>query len=388
MRQLLLFLATLLVVALAASPALALEERSGATAGVAAGETVDDDLLLTGSVVTVAGHVTGDVYAFGQTVSITGVVDGDVFAAAQQVTVNGTVGGSARAAGALVSVGGRVGRNLLGLGQQVVLAPTGEIGGNTLLAGETAQIAGRVAGNLEAQAATLQIDPMARIGGNLRYSSRDAISLPEGVVGGTVTYRQPDWATQPPAQPEPLNGLFNWFGLAWLVGSVIAGLALLWLFPAAGRRFVAEVRGRPVHSLVLGIAALVVLPVALVIAGLTVVGLPLALLGLGGYLAGLYLGWLLVGFSVGAWLAGLLRGPGRPADGWLLAAGLAVLYLLTHIPVLGPLVTFVGLALGLGGLLLVLYTWRRPAPATTAQPAVVAAAPPSPGVGEPMPSAR
>ena len=118
----------LLVVA-APTAALGAEVRTGTSAVVAPGETVDDDVFASGQSVTVAGRVTGDVFAMGQTVAVTGTVDGDLIAAAQQVIVDGAVNGDVRAAGAVVTVNGRVGHSLTSAAQQVsptrVCAQTG-----------------------------------------------------------------------------------------------------------------------------------------------------------------------------------------------------------------------------------------------------------------------
>src|SRR2546430_11844360 len=94
------------------SAAMAAEVRNGASAVVAPGETLNDDLFASGQTVTVAGRVTGDVYAAGQTVVVTGTVDGDLLAAAQQVVVDGPVNGNVRAAGAVFQVNGHLGRSV------------------------------------------------------------------------------------------------------------------------------------------------------------------------------------------------------------------------------------------------------------------------------------
>ena len=89
------------------------------------------------------------------------------------------------------------------------------------------------------------------------------------------------------------------------------------------------------------------------------IGLPVAFLLGAGYLGGMLVGWLFLALAAGSILVGLVR-KGRPwHPSWAFLLGLVVLYVLTRLPFLGGLVTFVGLSFGLGAFLIALYrTWR------------------------------
>src|SRR5690349_11773490 len=63
-------LLALLVLVVAAAPAAAFEQRAGPSVAVGPGETIDDDLVATGTDITVAGHITGDLYAFGRSLTV------------------------------------------------------------------------------------------------------------------------------------------------------------------------------------------------------------------------------------------------------------------------------------------------------------------------------
>ena len=101
------------------------------------------------------------------------------------------------------------------------------------------------------------------------------------------------------------------------------------------------------RTLAAGFVALVVMPVAMVAAALTIVGIPLAIAALFLYLLVLYSADL----AVAAWLGGLLA---PPADdslfefGKSLAAGLAVLAAVALVPFIGPPAGVVALLLGIG----------------------------------------
>src|SRR5207247_4127364 len=107
-------------------------------------------------------------------------------------------------------------------------------------------------------------------------------------------------------------------------------------------------RQQPVHTFGLGLLALCAVPLAAVLIGITLVGIPLAFVVVALYWLGLMLAWpalgLVVGTEVARWVR---RGQPLPVLG-LLAIGLIVLHLLTHVPVPGGAVAFLGFMFGLG----------------------------------------
>ena len=344
------------------SAALAAEVRNGSAAVVAPGETLDDDLFATGQTVTVAGRVTGDVYATGQTVVVTGTVDGDLFAAAQQVVVDGTVSGNVRAAGPVITVNGHVGRSISGLAQQVNISSSGRVDGSLLAAAETIstfgpvgrgitagggtlQLGGPVGGKALVWAKNLSIGPNTRIAGDLVYHSESRAEIPNGAVAGRVQY-DPIQREQP--QTPLLNGLFDFGGLIWLFGSAIIGALAIIFAPRASARAVELGRQQPLLTFGVGLLALCVVPLVALLIGVTLVGIPLALAVTMLYWCGLLLAWPALGLVVGTELARFARrGEPIPVLG-ALVAGLIALHLVTHVPFVGGLVAFLGLAFGLG----------------------------------------
>jgi cytoskeletal protein CcmA (bactofilin family) len=357
-----------------APPVQAMEFRTGDAVTVPAGTTIDDDLFITGQTVTIAGQVNGEVFAFGQTVSVTGAIQRDLIAAGQQVTVDGTVGGDLRAAGQQLAVDGRVDGNATTAAQTMLLGRQGTISGSLLGAMQTLNLLGPVGRNvtvgagtlalgstvgrdLTAHVETLTADPSASIAGRLDYTGPQESALPAGVAAGGVQFHlaeRPEQAREP-ARDNPFGGMSTFFGLVWLIGSIILGVLLVHYLPDFAAGTAAQIQEHPLPSFGIGILALCVAPAALFFVAITLIGLPAAFLGGLAYLPGMYLGWLLLGLALGAWLV-TLAGRGRaqaPAvdPRWLVVLGLVVLYVVTHLPFIGGLVWFVALCLGLGALL-------------------------------------
>jgi cytoskeletal protein CcmA (bactofilin family) len=383
-----LVLACALLVLAVPSAAMASEVRSGTSAVVAPGETLDDDLFATGQTVTIAGLVTGDVYASGQSVVVTGAIDGDLIAGAQQVVVDGTVNGNVRAVGAVVTVNGHVARSVTSLAQQVNISTTGRVDGSVLAAGETisafgsvgrgitagggtVQLGGPVGGTVKTWAQNLSLAPSTRIAGDLEYYSENQVGAPSGTIAGQVQFHQVKREQQ---QPPVLNGLFDFGGLIWLMGSAILGALAIVLAPRASARAVELGRQQPLATFGLGLLALFAGPLAAVVIGITLVGIPLALAIAILYWLALMLAWPALGLVAGTELARWARrAEPLPVLGSLVV-GLIALHLVTHVPVVGGLVAFLGLAFGLG---LIVQSFRRgrrpPEPVRAAVPVAMPA---------------
>jgi hypothetical protein len=117
-------------------------------------------------------------------------------------------------------------------------------------------------------------------------------------------------------------------------------------------------RARPLQVFFPGLIALIGVPIGIVIAGITIIGLPIAVVVGALYVAALLLATPAVGLVLGAEVARWIGREQTPILG-LLVFGLIVLHLIDHVPVLGPLVGFLGLAFGLGLLAQGVRPWAR-----------------------------
>ena len=333
----------------------------------AASLQVGGDRLAAGMDVSVADSVAGDLMATGAAVSVSGPVGGDFLSAGGSVTASGPVAGSVRAAGGEVTVAGSVGRNVTLAGGSVRLAPGGRVEGNAYLAGgeiviegtvagqvrvsgQTVRVLGRIDGPVEVTAERVVVGSRARLEGGLTHTSPGPAEVAHGArIAGTVTHR-------PAGDPGPLA---SWVGrLLRVAAFLFTGGVLVALFPGAFDRLRDTLEERPGPSLGLGLAALVALPIALLLLAVTVLGLPLVLIG-----GSLFGGALYVARAVAAvWLGDrlLARGPGRGARIAAFLVGGALLALAGLLPWVGWVVTLLATLAGLGAAVeLLTRRWRR-----------------------------
>lgn len=325
---------------------------------------VAGNLYLAGQRVDVLADVDGDVVAAGGRVSVGDRVRGDVLAAGGVVAVTGEAEDDVRVAGGSVELAAEVAGDAIAAGGSVTVAPEARIVGRAWFAGGEVDVRGHlhrslhaaggtvrvgadVQGNVDVSGGTVELLPTARIAGDFTYRSpRPAIIHPEARIAGTVTHvgadapRAARWMTAA-----------GWVARAALaLGLLLAGVALVLLFPGFTTGAVQALRGRPWSSLALGFALWVATPVAVVLLALTGIGIPLGLALIAAYLVALLAGLLVALVALGGLVT---RGPRGPARGRLVLAlvvGLVVLGLLTWLPVAGVVAAALGLVWGLGAL--------------------------------------
>ena len=233
-----------------------------------------------------------------------------------------------------------------------------------------AEIAGRVEGPVVAAngdvrvTGTVDEDVVA-------FNGRAIIEDGARVGGGVTSSEEPRVARRATVEDDVervrFTNFFNvlgwvlWF-LWWLavsVSTLVLGLLLVALFPRASEATVAAGRSRPGPCIGWGLLLGVGLPILSVALFFTVLGIPLALVGLATLVP-----LSAVGFVAGALVLGrvLVREPRSLVVGFL--AGWAILRVVDLVPGLGNLVSFAATVYGLGALAVA--AWRARAARTPA----------------------
>jgi cytoskeletal protein CcmA (bactofilin family) len=337
LRQGIVLLLVAMLVLSIAPGLVAAESRGGGTVVVDEGETVDG-LEAFGGTVVVRGTVDGNMQAFAGNVVIaeTGRVTGDLSAFSGNVRIAGTVDGSVEAAGGNIDVveGAEVGSDLSAAGGSVVLA--GAVRGDAELSGESVTLAASavVDGGVEYDAERFN-DEGATVGGDVVQNENLGDSS-----GSATDALLPNWIA----------------GVYGVLVNLALGAVLLLAFPGASNRVADRAADSPLTAGGVGLLTAVAVPVLLVLVALTIIGIPLSLLGLFLFLSTLWVALVYGGYTVGAWLTGAADVDNR----WLaLVVGVVLVALAGRLPVVGGLVTAVVSLLGLGALTLVLRDLRR-----------------------------
>ncbi len=179
-------------------------------------------------------------------------------------------------------VGGEVGRDVLVTGGEVEV--TARVGRDVRSQAWRLIVNGEVGRDIAARVDDMVLGDAARITGDVTFRASDEVRVsPAAAVGGALVQAQvlaPVWA-------QALTRLLGWLSV---LGFVVAGVALFWVFRGTGPRAVRVARERPWRSALVGLGVLVVPPIVALPLFLTLVGLPVALLILLFWVLGLFLG--------------------------------------------------------------------------------------------------
>lgn len=326
-------------------------------------ERVDRSAFLSGGNVTVAGPVGRNLYAAGGEVRIESDVEGRVRAAGGKIRVasSARIGGSAAFAGDSIEVDGAVGRGLRAFGDTIVI--NGSVGGDVEIAGEN-----------------IRIGPDARIDGRVEYrSGRDIEVDPAARVAGGVTELQQDrrWLRKLGRGAAIFGGATISFGM------VLIGALMILAMPRFSREAAATILKKPWQSAGLGCVMLLGVPFAIIVLLVTVIGIPLALLLVFGYVVLMLLGYLVAAMFVGDTALGRFGREKVESPWWrvlFMFLALIVIAIVKQVPFIGGLAVMLLFIAGIGAL--TMRSWRGLRQDPDATPGTSAASrPPSPAAG-------
>ena len=330
---------------------------------IPSGEVREGDLYAAGEAVRVDGRLNGDLVAGARRILIEGQVDGDLFAAANTIDLRGPIGDSTRIAGQMLNVDTTIDGDLLAAGTELLVTENARIAGGIVAAGSLVEIdgtvengarvaageivlRGTVRGDANFIADRLDLAPGARIIGDLDYRARTPLS-PEAAaqVTGTVRYEEP-------RIDESEEGGAAWGVLLWFwqaLAALLTGILVVALFRGIVQRLVTSIAEETTLGALLGFTAFLLVPVAAVIAMVTLIGLPIGIAAALLFGLALYAAKLPIAVWIGDRLLGLAGRPGASPYA-AMAVGVVLLYLLFAIPFVGWLFWLAATWLGLGAM--------------------------------------
>ncbi|MFT7219814.1 MAG: hypothetical protein ACI8Z1_001431 [Candidatus Azotimanducaceae bacterium] len=358
-----------LVAAVAASsmvsaPAQALTYLKGDTITLAADETIDDTLIIAGDTIVLDGTVNGDVLALGRRVIVNGPINGNLVSFAQDVEVNAnvqgliviaaqsaefknaTIGGDVWTAtenvrtGEDVSIAG----NLITATSDAFIA--GQIGWDYYVFGDNIDITGTIGQDLEAFADQVNLLSNAMIKGDLRFRTENEDHLrqtPNATVNGVIEF------LDLPEEFDPRNRYtdagFYLNQVVRLLCAFLTGVVVLWMIPALRDvRMSGGLQGLKTAGI--GLVALVSVPLILAIVAVTVIGIPVTVIGTFGYIAVIYLAKIVLASKLGQ----VMLSATDFEDNLLLTllTGLVVIILAINLPAIGGVINFLLTIVGIG----------------------------------------
>ena len=345
----------------------------------------DATVFLAGSDTTSTAKVKGILFSAGMTVSVDGESE-YAFIAGNTIALNGDVGRDAFIAGNTVGISGNVARDLYAAGNLVNIS--GTVGRDIYAGGKNVSLGGEIGGNVYLSADNIQLADDLKIGGTLRFNENAKVTGPKELLDGAVLYTsdaepepaaQPEAGTQPEGTPEPgititYNGSSEFSAstepareknpivsklksfIFTYIGLLLVAYFFLWLTPLWEKqdsKYTGADFGKYAATFGIGLAVLIVVPIATIILMITGIGVRPALVMLFVYIAALVAAPVFLGFVLGSLL--WRKAFKRPCNYWAeLAIGILAARVLVLLPFVSFAVKLVSTCFGLGAVVCLL----------------------------------
>lgn len=313
-------------------------------------DSVTKDILLLGGDVTFNGYVGGDVRCAGARLRVLKNIDGDLIAISGNITVDDDViiQGLCWIKGGTVSFNGIAKRNLKATGGEIYFNGVAEM--NADLRCKYLYIGGTIEGNSVLSANDIFIDSSASFKNDISYWNES----------GTVDFRSAAKKSKPVFDSTLAIPTAQWyylggetiFGLIFYVIIVFLVIAILQFFLSSLMKRAAEnVFAAPLKSMGLGFLFFIGVPLAALIVFITIIGIPVALFLITGYVTIILLIAIITSIVAAHWLNNRFT---KNWHNWQIVSvafcTFILIKLLSSIPFFGWVILFIAGCMVIGGI--------------------------------------
>ncbi len=291
--------------------------------------------------------------------------------------------------------------NLAIFGGSSTIEDGSTVRGDVIITGGSVDIFGEINGDINTIGGSVNLGDTAVVHGNVTSVGGSVSRAPGAKVEGSIQQEKPNQLNIPglPRIAQPGALVDRTPGNLWPIGRIFLGFfqvlamaalaVLLALFLARPTQRIGNaVIIQPILSGAIGLLTVVVAPALLLVLGITLILLPVSLLGFLVLLAALVYGWVGLGLELGHRMMVAMKADWTPP----VSAGVGTLvltfvaWLIWLIPCLGPITVILAASVGLGGVVLTRFGTRPYVPAAPASSALPAT--PRPNVPTTSPDQR
>lgn len=341
--------------------------RTGNEVSLKEDQEVSGDFYGLGSSVTNSAKMTGDSHIAGWAVTQNGETVSDLTVIAATLQVHAPVGDDLRAIGGQVVIGDRVVGDVAVFAGELTILSTAEIDGDVMFYGGVLNVEGPVKGSVFGSAESVRIDANigkdvtvtarnemvlgshANIAGDVSYKSQSVANRAlESTVVGEITRDESHVFVVEETRPSAIPFLIMLF----------SGFVMRFMFGARLSAFLSKTTSVFGPALLFGFASVFLIPIAIVLSFVSVLGIGIGVALLAGYLLLASFSFMLAGVFLGGVLSRYGMGAASYGVFWI-TLGTAVLYALTFVPVIGTLSATVITLMVFGGCMMRLYELYR-----------------------------
>lgn len=302
-------------------------------------------VFMAGNNQTVDKPIDGDLMISGGQIKTTANINGDAYVAGGQIDIGGTINGNLIVGGGNVTISGTVLKNVIVGGGQVKIDSTAEIGGYMLAGAGQMDLLGTFLGPVKVGGGSLTVGEKAVMNGNLEADVTQSNVSSTAKIVGEKNIRIHETKQQTQKQINQWKQLGYMGQVFSFVSKLIILLILVKLF---GEKIKENKTMETFWSTVgLGLVVLIVVPILSLILMATIIAIPLSLIISVFYFVSLYLSGIIAAILVGDFIfeKGYLKTGNNYFQSIL---GLILITLLGLIPLVGMLIKFIILLLGIG----------------------------------------
>ncbi len=273
--------------------------HAGESYALDSGSSINGNLYTASSDVNISGDVSGDLMVAGGNIIMSGTVGEDVAATGGTINVMGNVYGDARILGGTVMLSNKIGGELLLAGGQINISSgfsseknmeiaggtinySGKTKGDASIKGKSVYINGTVNGNLSVKAEEIKLGPETFIAGNFTYSAKHEAEIKDGaVVLGKTDFTQIEIPARKTENKKEVLGVAFSVGIIKSIMMAVVAIVALYASKKQMKSIVETATSKFWKEAGRGFVILVVMPIAIIVCFVSIVGIPL------GFIAGL-----------------------------------------------------------------------------------------------------
>jgi cytoskeletal protein CcmA (bactofilin family) len=311
----------------------AIEIKSGESVTINA--PVREDLYVTGGTVVINAPIYGDLIVAGGTITLNDTVSFDLIVMGGEIFVNGYVADDVRSAGGRIQINGNIGGDLVVAGGTISIGKNSLVKGSLLVGGGDVTLDGTVEGQMKAGVGKLTFNGTVRKdidfrGGELQINGQvfgkstlaaTKINIGEGASfhndirywtkDGDLDFKNSIKSGGAVFDPElemetgrwQYLGFVSVLAVLWYLGAALIMIFVIqFLFSATFKNAASTVLSESLKSLGFGFLFVVAVPVAIVFSFVTLVGIPIGLILLFGYIILFMLATAITSVVVANWI--------------------------------------------------------------------------------------
>ncbi len=328
-------------------------------------QTIGDDLYVGAANAIINGGVNGDLLVSGGNITVANRVEGDLMAAGGNVTINGEVGDDLRVVGGSITILRNVGDDVIAGGGTIHILKDVVIGGDLVVAGGLVLVDGKVNGNIRIAGGDVSINgtvlgevsivadesfkigPGANIARVINYEGTREASISEEASlrkGVEFTKRDRSGGGFDTEKAKVFGSAFaGILGIAWLIQAIMfitAALFAVFVLKKFSDKLIDSAMKDVGKNMLQGFGFLILTPIAILLLAATVLGVPLAIVGGISYALMAAIAKIYAGILLGAWLFKFATKEHTPLDWKMAVIGVLAIEILSLIPFIGWLATF------------------------------------------------